>query len=116
MSNIQEINELEAKAKHYRSLANKVSQDKAAKSGQIEQLNKQKQEILDAIKAEGLDPDNLPSEESKLKEKLENCFTHLDSIMPDQFGNFPQQVDPTSGDHPDIHLDTTEDALNSIPD
>lgn len=114
MNNLAVIQQLETKAKGYRDRANKAAQDKAVKLGQIEQLDKQEADLIIKIKADGLDPNQLPSEEQRLTNEVNAKFTALDTMVPDEFGNFPQPVQQSVTE--DHYVDHTQSVIDNIPE
>lgn len=48
----------------------------------LEQLNKQKQEILNEIKAMGVEPENIDKEIEKLQNEIDSLITEVRELLP----------------------------------
>ena len=117
MNNVlNEIASLESQAKGYRARANKASNDKAAKLGQLQQLESQEAGIIEQIKSQGLDPAKLAEEEASIKAEIMAKFAQLDAMLPDENGVFPQSMTHSSDSPEDIHVSVGDAALDNIPE
>ncbi|GAE89209.1 hypothetical protein [Acetivibrio straminisolvens] len=50
----------------------------------LEQLNRQKEEILSELKELGVEPENLDSEIAKLKDEIESLISKAESLLPEE--------------------------------
>lgn len=50
----------------------------------LEQLNRQKEEIMVELKGLGVEPENLDSEITKLKDEIEGLIKKAESLLPEE--------------------------------
>ncbi len=76
-------NEYEKKINQLKESLDKAKNMRIRAEARLEQLNKQKQEILDEINSLGVRPEELESEIEKLRGEIEALIKKADEMLPE---------------------------------
>lgn len=82
MYNSENNNDYEAQLKSLRDDLDRQKNIKYKAEAKLEQLYSQKEDIVKEIKEQNIDPENLESEISKIKEEIDNLFKQASDLMP----------------------------------
>lgn len=75
MNNEEQLNKLKQDLEKYKNLKYKAE-------ARLEQLNVQRDNIIEEIKAEGINPENLEDEILKLEEEISSLFKRAKELLP----------------------------------
>ena len=75
MNNEEQLNKLKQDLEKYKNLKYKAE-------ARLEQLNVQRDNIIEEIKAEGINPENLEDEILKLEEEISSLFKRAEELLP----------------------------------
>lgn len=75
MNNEEQLNKLKQDLEKYKNLKYKAE-------ARLEQLNVQRDNIIEEIKAEGINPKNLEDEILKLENEISSLFKRAEELLP----------------------------------
>ncbi len=75
MNNEEQLNKLKQDLEKYKNLKYKAE-------ARLEQLNVQRDNIIEEIKAEGINPKNLEDEILKLEDEISSLFKRAEELLP----------------------------------
>ena len=75
MNNEEQLNKLKQDLEKYKNLKYKAE-------ARLEQLNVQRDNIIEEIKLEGINPENLEDEIMKLEDEISSLFKRAEELLP----------------------------------